>query len=131
VFLINHSLQRSRWEVSVKVRNIGSINGCDVPQLYLVYPTSVGEPPRVLRDFARYICLFQKLLFLLTQCRRINLDPGDSRVVTFNLSRYDVSVWDVISQKWTVPDGKFEVVIAESSMDAKAITGSFCPGRCA
>lgn len=61
---------------------------------------------------------------------RINLDPGASQTVTFNLSRYDVSIWDVESQKWTIPDGTFVVEVGKSSMDKDAKTASFCPGSC-
>lgn len=46
-------LQRPRWTVSADIQNVGNVTGCEVPQLYLAYPESAGEPPRVLRDFTR------------------------------------------------------------------------------
>ena len=62
---------------------------------------------------------------------RINLQPWATETVSFNLSRYDVSIWDVVSQDWTVPDGTFTVTVARSSMDTKGVTGTFCPsGNC-
>lgn len=48
-------LQRPRWKVTADVQNVGEVNGCEVPQLYLEYPASAGEPPRVLRDFSRSV----------------------------------------------------------------------------
>jgi beta-glucosidase len=33
------------------VKNSGSIAGTEIPQLYISYPTSSGEPKRVLRGF--------------------------------------------------------------------------------
>ena len=107
------SLHKARWTVTIDITNTGGVNGCEVPQLYLAYPADSGEPPKVMRDFAR-----------------INLDPGASQTVTFNLSRYDVSIWDVESQKWTIPDGTFVVEVGKSSMDKDAKTASFCPGSC-
>lgn len=51
--LIPTRLHRPRWTVSADIQNVGDVNGCEVPQLYLTYPPSAGEPPKVLRDFAR------------------------------------------------------------------------------
>ncbi|OXC81956.1 beta-glucosidase [Cryptococcus neoformans] len=109
-FLLDY-LHKARWTVTIDITNTGGVNGCEVPQLYLAYPADSGEPPKVMRDFAR-----------------INLDPGASQTVTFNLSRYDVSIWDVVSQKWVIPDGTFGVEVGKSSMDKDAKTTSFCPG---
>ena len=108
-----HSLQMPRWTVTADIQNVGSVDGCEIPQLYLSYPPSAGEPPRVLRDFVR-----------------INLEPWQAEKVYFNLSKYDVSIWDVKQQTWTIPEGEFGVVVAESSMDV-GLTGRFCPsGKC-
>ncbi|ODN77488.1 hypothetical protein L202_04662 [Cryptococcus amylolentus CBS 6039] len=104
------SLHKPRWTVSIDVTNTGDVNGCEIPQLYLVYPESAGEPPKVLRDFAR-----------------INLDPGATKTVSWNLSQYDVSIWDVESQEWVVPEGEFGVEVGKYVADADAQTGSFTP----
>ncbi|WWD17832.1 hypothetical protein CI109_102275 [Kwoniella shandongensis] len=109
-FLVD-SLQKPRWTVSVDVTNVGDVNGCEIPQLYLAYPPAAGEPPKVLRDFAR-----------------LNLDPGETKTAYFNLSRYDVSIWDVVTQAWVVPDGEFGLIVGRSSMDGKSSKGSFYPG---
>ena len=37
--------------VLFNVKNSGSVDGTDIPQLYLVFPTSAGEPKRVLCGF--------------------------------------------------------------------------------
>ncbi|ODN77490.1 hypothetical protein L202_04664 [Cryptococcus amylolentus CBS 6039] len=103
------SLHKPRWTVSIDVTNTGDINGCEVPQLYLVFPEHAGEPPKVLRDFAR-----------------INLDPGATKTVSWNLSQYDVSIWDVETQEWTVPEGDFGVEVGKYVADVDAQTSSFC-----
>jgi beta-glucosidase len=41
--------------VSFKLTNTGSFSGTEIPQLYLGYPTSAGEPPKVLRGFEEVI----------------------------------------------------------------------------
>ncbi|WVO12926.1 hypothetical protein L204_100534 [Cryptococcus depauperatus] len=103
-------LHKPKWTVSVDVSNVGDVNGCEIPQLYLVFPPESGEPPKVLRDFAR-----------------VNLDPGATQKISFNLSQYDVSIWDVEKQKWVVPNGEFGIEIGKSSMDKDAKKSSFCP----
>ncbi|WVQ85263.1 hypothetical protein IAT38_007428 [Cryptococcus sp. DSM 104549] len=110
---LTEELQAPRWTVTLDVTNTGGSNGCEIPQLYLAYPKAAGEPPKVLRDFAR-----------------VNLDPGATQTVSFNLSRYDVSIWDVVSQDWVVPDGEFGIEVGKSSADSEAKKGSFCPGSC-
>ncbi|EIW72437.1 hypothetical protein TREMEDRAFT_41754 [Tremella mesenterica DSM 1558] len=110
--ILTDSLQKPRWTISVDVENTGSVDGCEVAQLYLTYPPEAGEPPRVLRDFAR-----------------INLQPQTSDTVTFTLSKYDVSIWDVVKQDWVVPSGEFGVTVSRSSMDS-GVTTSFCPFGC-
>ncbi|KAI0015094.1 glycoside hydrolase family 3 protein [Xylariomycetidae sp. FL0641] len=90
-------------EVSVNITNTGSRPGKVVPQLYLSYPESspVDMPRSVLRGF-------DKLL----------LDAGESRSVTFNLTRRDVSYWDVVAQNWAmVMDGQYTFRVGRSSRD--------------
>ncbi|KAK8865976.1 hypothetical protein IAR55_001126 [Kwoniella newhampshirensis] len=107
---LTDSLQRPRWTVAIDVTNVGVVNGCEIPQLYLAYPPEAGEPPKVLRDFAR-----------------LNLDPGETKTAYFNLSRYDVSIWDVVIQAWIVPDGEYGVEVGRSSMDENSSKTSFWP----
>lgn len=112
-YFLSHALQKPRWTVTADIQNVGAYDGCEIPQLYLSYPPPAGEPPRVLRDFVR-----------------INLEPWQAQKVYFNLSNYDVSIWNVKKQKWTIPEGEFGVVVAKSSTDV-GVTGRFCPsGKC-
>jgi beta-glucosidase len=59
--------------VSFTVANSGSVAGTEIPQLYLAYPTSAGEPKRVLRGFDE-----------------VKLAVGASAVVTMNLSAREI-----------------------------------------
>ncbi|KAJ7905945.1 fibronectin type III-like domain-containing protein, partial [Mycena leptocephala] len=93
--------------VSFGVQNTGSVAGNEVSQLYLTFPAGYGEPPKVLRGFSRN----------LLQC-------GQSTEVTIPLRVKDVSVWDVVSQKWVLPKGTFTVHVGSSSR-ILPLTGTF------
>ena len=71
-------------------------------QLYLNHPKSAKEPPSILRGFDD-----------------IYLVAGASTTVSLSLSRYDLSVWDVVSQSWVRPKGTIGVTIGASSRDAR------------
>jgi len=91
------------------VKNTGKVAGNEVPQLYLGFPETAGEPPKVLRGF-----------------ERILLNPGESQTVSLDLRVKDISVWDVVLQKWVVPAGEFKAYVGSSSRNIH-LTGSFTP----
>lgn len=97
------------WEtvatVTAKISNTGGVSGAEVPQLYLGYPASAGEPPKQLRGFAK-----------------LKLDKGASGTATFKLRRRDMSVWDEKTRGWSVPSGDFAVYVSASSRDVR-LTG--------
>ena len=45
------------------------------------------------------------------------LQPDQSETVTLKLSRYDLSVWDVVAQGWRKPEGQFTFSVGASSRD--------------
>ncbi|KAI0882039.1 glycoside hydrolase family 3 protein [Annulohypoxylon maeteangense] len=93
----------SLWEVvatvNVTITNSGAVAGAEVAQLYLGIPNS---PPKQLRGFDK-----------------VNLQPGESAEVTFELTRRDFSVWDVVTQGWAVQDGDYDVYVGASSRDIR------------
>lgn len=98
------------WEtyvtVSVIVSNTGSMDGKAVPQLYLSYPKTVRDlefPVRVLRGFEKPL-----------------IKKGENKTIEFNLTRRDLSYWDVDRQNWVMlVDGEYKVAVGESSRDLK------------
>ena len=101
----NPDLWETHVSVSVTVKNIGSVAGFVVPQLYLSYPESndVDFPVRVLRGF-----------------EKAYLKEGESRSVKFEVTRRDLSYWDVERQNWVMlEDGKFTFAVGESSRDLR------------
>ncbi|KAA1473309.1 hypothetical protein DENSPDRAFT_866018 [Dentipellis sp. KUC8613] len=96
------------WTVTFGVTNTGRVAGHEVSQLYLGFPDAgKSEPVRVLRGFARTY-----------------LKPGQTEIVHLKLRRKDVSVWDVVKQKWVVPGGAFKVEVGSSSRQIH-LTGTF------
>ncbi|KAI0248423.1 beta-glucosidase [Lactifluus subvellereus] len=93
-------LHRPAFSVSFTLQNTGSVVGTEIPQVYLHFPVRAGEPPSVLRGFTD-----------------VELQPGESQVVTIALSRYDLSIWDVVSESWIRPSGTYSLSVGASSRD--------------
>ncbi|KAK4703614.1 beta-glucosidase, partial [Phenoliferia sp. Uapishka_3] len=86
------------FTVTFTVENAGSHDGNEVSQLYIGFPASAEEPPKVLRGF-----------------ERTYLKKGCSAEVSMSLTKKDISIWSVVEQAWVVPSGSFEVMIGQSS----------------
>lgn len=88
--------------ISVSVRNTGEGAGDEVVQLYLKdIEASTPRPIRSLKGF-----------------RRVHLDPGESRTVSFTITPEDLSLIDA-SGAWTVEPGVFEAAVGPSSADLR------------
>jgi beta-glucosidase len=101
----NSALYKAVAVANVTVSNTGSIPGATVAQLYLSFPkgsTPSGTPVQVLRGFDK-----------------VTVNPGRSTTVMFELTRKDVSYWDVVKQDWKVPSGSFNISVGFSSRDIK------------
>ncbi|KAI9057104.1 glycoside hydrolase family 3 protein [Trametes sanguinea] len=83
--------------VSFTLQNTGR-----VPQLYTSPPASSQSAPFNLKGFDA-----------------VFLNPGESKTVTFQLSRYDFSTWDVVAQRWEVAKGVTGISVGASSRDLK------------
>jgi beta-glucosidase len=86
--------------VSVVLTNTGTVTATEVVQLYIHAVVSMPvRPVEELKDF-----------------HRITLDPGQSRIVTFDLTPDKLEAYD-INMKRTVEPGDFEVLVGRSSAD--------------
>ncbi|KAI8962817.1 glycoside hydrolase family 3 protein [Daldinia sp. FL1419] len=93
----NHQLFDILYTVTAKITNTGDVVGDEVPQLYV----SLGgqnDAPVVLRGFDR-----------------IRIEPGCTAVFTADLTRRDVSNWDVESQNWIITNSPKTVFVGPSS----------------
>ncbi|KAL1729777.1 glycoside hydrolase family 3 protein [Schizophyllum commune] len=92
--------------VTFTVENTGEVAGHEIPQLYVTFPESAGSAPLNLKGF-----------------ESVFVAPGETADVTLSLTRYDLSIWDVVSQSWVVPSGDATISIGASSRDIR-LTGT-------
>ncbi|MBE5034220.1 glycoside hydrolase family 3 N-terminal domain-containing protein [Gallalistipes aquisgranensis] len=94
--------------VSVDVQNTGDRAGEEIVQLYLNAPVSdVTRPIKELKGF-----------------RRIALEPGEKRTVTFTLTPEMMETYDLYLNR-SVEPGLFRVLIGPSSRTSDLLEGSF------
>ncbi len=87
-------------KVSADVTNTGGRPGSEVVQMYIRDKvSSVTRPVKELKGF-----------------RRVHLQPGETRNVTFDITPDSLAFYDV-DMKYTVEPGEFEVMIGSSSRD--------------
>lgn len=86
-------------DVSADVTNAGKVDGAEVAQLYVGIPAE-GAPVRQLRGFEKPF-----------------LNASRTETVRFGLTRRDLSVWDVVAQKWRLVKGEYTVEVGGSSRD--------------
>jgi beta-glucosidase len=99
---------KSLWDVLVTVRaeisNVGSVSAPEVAQLYLGIP---GAPAKQLRGF-----------------EKVPLEAGNSTIVSFELTRRDLSTWDTVQQSWVLQKGEeYTIYVGASSRDIR-LSGS-------
>jgi beta-glucosidase len=96
---------------SVTIANTGRRAGADVPQLYLHFPASAGEPKWSLKGFAK-----------------VYLQPGQSQTVSFPIGYQVLRTFSDRTDAWGVVPGLYTVAVGSSSanlLDAE----SFAAGR--
>lgn len=88
------------FSISFSVTNTGPVAGAEVAQLYLGIPTA---PARQLRGFDK-----------------VYVEPNATAVVTFEVMRRDLSVWDVVAQQWKLQQGvEYGIWVGASSRDLR------------
>ena len=110
----NPNLWQALYRISITVKNTGEVAGAAVPQLYLSLPketTGAASAVNVLRGF-----------------EKVQLQPGEARNIIFQLTRRDISRWDVTRQQWVIPSGVMQAHVGFSSRDFR-VAGSFTPIR--
>lgn len=93
--------------VTCTVTNTGARDGEEVVQLYICdKAASVAQPPMLLKAF-----------------RRVFLKKGESREVTFHLTKEDLAIYDD-QMNFVVEPGEFRVMVGAASNDVK-LKGDF------
>lgn len=102
-------------KVSVDITNTGPVAGKEVVQLYISFDNvlfgegeKVDFPPKVLRQFEKVL-----------------LQTNETQTVKFELTRRDLSYWDVVQQNWVMPTGgTITIHVGSSSRDLR-LEGSY------
>ena len=103
-FAYGEAVAVSGRAVQVEVTNVGERAGREVVQLYVrAVAGAVQRPEQELKDFVA-----------------LDLAPGESQVVEFELTDAAVAVWDVAARAWSVEPGDYELRIGSSSRDIHA-----------
>ncbi|KAI9491545.1 glycoside hydrolase superfamily [Zychaea mexicana] len=88
---------------SITLSNTGDRDGAEIPQAYIAFPKSAGEPPKLLRGF-----------------QKVFLQAGEQKAIDFEFTEKELSVWDEESEMWKHSEGEFTVHIGASSRDIRA-----------
>ncbi len=85
--------------VTVDVTNTGKVAGKEAVQLYISdKESSVIRPVKELKDFAK-----------------VSLEPGETKTVSFRLSKRSFAYYNTAINDWHVETGEFDIMIGKSS----------------
>lgn len=93
--------------VTVRVKNTGSIDADEVPQLYVQYPKVDRMPFQELKQF-----------------KRVSIKKGSTETITFKLPVSELAKWESASNQWKVANGEYEIFVGSHSRDKK-LTAKF------
>jgi beta-glucosidase len=87
--------------VLVDITNTGRVPGKEAVQLYIGdKESSVIRPVKELKDFAK-----------------VSLEPGETKTVSFRLSKRSFAYYNTAINDWYVETGEFDIMIGKSSRD--------------
>jgi beta-glucosidase len=99
----NQASSSAPAEISLQVRNTGSRSGAEVVELYVHDGhASVDRPIQELKGF-----------------QRVDLAPGESKVVHFTLDRSALAFYSTAKKDWVTEPGQFDVLVGSSSRDIR------------
>jgi beta-glucosidase len=102
--LQSHAAKDGGVDVSILVKNTGSVRGDEVPQVYLgapsVKPAGVQFAPKTLAAFDR-----------------VSLSPGEERRISLHVAPRAFQYWSVAGKAWVNPPGSRTILVGTSSRD--------------
>lgn len=87
---------------SVNIKNTGAMDGDEVAQVYIQYPSGERMPLKELKAF-----------------KRVSTKKGLEQTVNFYIPVTDLQKWDLKQKKWMLYPGEYSVLIGSSSQDIK------------
>ena len=92
-----------KFTVSVNITNSGERTGAEIVQLYVQdIEASVERPLKELKRF-----------------KKIRLKPGETKKITFELEKNDLSFFDEKNNYWVAEKGIFNILVGSSSRDIR------------
>lgn len=89
--------------VSFDIKNIGSVPGAEVAQIYVKdIESTIYRPEKELKEF-----------------RKVYLEPGEKKTVKVTLNKRAFAFYNVLVNDWTVESGDFEIMVGASSRDIR------------
>ncbi|KAH6618742.1 glycoside hydrolase superfamily [Boeremia exigua] len=116
----NPDLYTEMLSVTARVANTGPVDGAAVVQLYISLPQGYTDPETgEAIDFpVRVLRGFEKVRVAAGSGKQGRADSDVGELVTFEVTRRDLSYWDVRRQNWVMPTtGAFEISVGFSSRD--------------
>ena len=94
------------YEISVNVKNTGSLDGKEVVELYVSAPDNkaANKPVKELKAYAKTKAL----------------KAGESETVILTVNAADLASFDEAASAWVVAEGEYQFLIGASSQDIKA-----------
>jgi len=93
--------------VVATITNSGTMDGAEVAQAYLQYPSGERMPLRELKAF-----------------RRLSIPSGQSRQLQLSIPVKELQKWDLATDKWKIYPGKYRLILGSHSRDEK-LTAAF------
>lgn len=97
---VQHCVQKIT--ISASLKNTGTMTAYQVVQLYVSYPTTADEPPKVLKAF-------EKILVV----------PGDTKSVALDVKLEDLNIWATEVEDWRFVNGEYIFMLGFSAGDIK------------
>lgn len=94
-------LDTEQVTVTVDVTNTGARAGKEIVQIYIANaPCREVRPVRELRAF-----------------RKVYLEPGETKTISFDLGKRAFAQWDANTHDWQAPDGIYKIQIGKNARD--------------
>ncbi|KAK4249994.1 beta-glucosidase [Corynascus novoguineensis] len=97
----NPGLYEVLYTLTALITNEGKVKGTEIPQLF-VQLGGQDNPWGILRGFDE-----------------VELEPGETKMVTFNLTRRDVSNWNTTTQRWEITDWAKTIFVGQNVRDIR------------
>lgn len=89
--------------ITTRVKNTGDVKAKEVVQLYISdVKSTLPRPIKELKGF-----------------RKVLLNPGEEKVVSFTIGKDALSYYDDTKHSWVAEPGKFEAIVASSAQDIR------------